>query len=96
MVRPTTEAEKKVREYLAKIGRRGGLMSRRELTRRQAKQMVAIREAQRAARKEGKILSSRDRKRLMMRAGDAKPTPRRLPGIRKRSFPSYGPFYQLS
>ena len=63
MVRPTTEAEKKVREYLAKIGRRGGLMSRRELTRRQAKQMVAIREAQRAARKEGKILSSRDRKR---------------------------------
>jgi Spy/CpxP family protein refolding chaperone len=48
---PTTEAEKKVREYLAEIGRRGGLMSRRELTRRQAKQMVAIREAQRAARK---------------------------------------------
>ena len=91
MVRPTTPAEKKVREYLAEIGRRGGLMSRRKLTRRQAKQMVAIREAQRAARKEGKSVSARDRKRLMMRAGDDRPTPRRLPGIRKRSFPSYGP-----
>jgi hypothetical protein len=39
-----TEAEKRVREYLAKIGRRGGLASRRELTRSHAKQMVAIRE----------------------------------------------------
>ena len=37
-----TEAEKGVREYLAKIGPRGGLASRRELTRSHAKQMVAI------------------------------------------------------
>jgi hypothetical protein len=32
-----TEAEKKVREYLAAIGRRGGLASRRELSRSHAK-----------------------------------------------------------
>jgi hypothetical protein len=43
-----TEAEKKVRAYLAAIGRRGG---RRELTRQHAKKMVAIREAKRAALK---------------------------------------------
>jgi hypothetical protein len=46
-----TEAEKRVREYLAKIGPRGGLASRRELTRSHAKQMVAIWEAKRAALK---------------------------------------------
>jgi hypothetical protein len=46
-----TETEKRVREYLAKIGRRGGLASRRDLTRSHAKQMVAIREAKRAALK---------------------------------------------
>jgi len=45
------EAEKNVREYLAKIGKRGGLASRRELTRSHAKQMAAIREAKRAALK---------------------------------------------
>jgi hypothetical protein len=45
------EAQKDVREYLAAIGRRGGLASRRELTRSHAKQMVAIREAKRAALK---------------------------------------------
>jgi general stress protein YciG len=44
-----TEGEKKVREYLAEIGRRGGLASRRELTRSHAKQIVTIREAKRAA-----------------------------------------------
>ena len=38
-------------QYLAKIGRRGGLASRRELTRAHAKKMVAIREAKRAALK---------------------------------------------
>jgi hypothetical protein len=48
------ETEKKVREYLAEIGRRGGLTSRRELTRSHAKKMVAIREAKRAALKAGK------------------------------------------
>jgi hypothetical protein len=46
-----TETEKRVREYLAKIGRRGGFASRRELTRSHAKQMVEIREAKRAALK---------------------------------------------
>jgi hypothetical protein len=43
------EAQKNVRDYLAAIGKRGGLASRRELTRSHAKQMVAIREAKRAA-----------------------------------------------
>jgi hypothetical protein len=38
-------------QYLAEIGKRGGLASRRELTRAHAKQMVAIREAKRAALK---------------------------------------------
>ncbi len=49
-----TEAQKKVREYLAEIGKRGGLASRRDLTRSHARQMVAIREAKRAAQKAGK------------------------------------------
>jgi len=44
----------KVREYFADIGRLGGSSSRRQLTRRQAGLMVAIREAKRVARKEGK------------------------------------------
>ena len=57
-----TEAEKKVRAYLAEIGRRGGITSRRELTKSHAKQMVAIREAKRAARKAGKAWPPRDRK----------------------------------
>jgi hypothetical protein len=45
---------RKVREYFAEIGRRGGSSSRRQLTRQQASLMVAIREANRAAKKEGK------------------------------------------
>jgi hypothetical protein len=57
-----TEAEKRLREYLAKIGRRGGLASRRELTRSHAKQMVAIREVKRAALKAGKPWPPRDRR----------------------------------
>jgi hypothetical protein len=51
--RKMKEAQKNVRDYLAAIGRRGGLASRRELTRSHAKQMVAIREAKRAALKAG-------------------------------------------
>ena len=43
------EAEKKVRAYLAEIGRRGGITSRRELTKSHARQMVAIGAAKRAA-----------------------------------------------
>jgi hypothetical protein len=62
-----TETEKRVRDYLAKIGRRGGLASRRELTRAHAKQMVAIREAKRAAVKTGKPWPPRDRKLLKLR-----------------------------
>jgi len=61
-----TETEKKVRAYLAEIGRRGGITSRRELTRSQAKQMVAIREAKRAAIKTGKLWPPRDRKLLKL------------------------------
>ena len=61
------EAQKKVREYLAAIGKRGGMASRRELTRSHAKQMVAIREAKRAALKTGKPWPPRDRKLLKLR-----------------------------
>ena len=57
-----TEAEKKVRAYLAEIGRRGGITSRRELTKSHARQMVAIREVKRAAMKAGKPWPPRDRK----------------------------------
>jgi len=61
-----TEAEKRVREYLANIGRRGALASRRERTRSHAKQMVAIREAKRAALKAGKSWPPRDRRSLKL------------------------------
>jgi len=45
---------------LTKIGRRGGLASRRELTRSHAKKMVAIREAKRAAIKAGRPWPTRN------------------------------------
>jgi len=61
------EAQKNVREYLADIGKRGGLASRRELTRSHAKQMVGIREAKRTALKAGKPWPPRDRKILKLR-----------------------------
>jgi hypothetical protein len=61
-----TKAEKRLREYLAKIGRRGGRTSRRELTRSHARQMVAIREAKRAALKAGKPWPPRDRRMLKL------------------------------
>jgi len=57
-----TKAEKKVRAYLAEIGRRGGITSRRELTKSHARQMVAIRKAKRAALKAGKSWPPRERK----------------------------------
>jgi hypothetical protein len=60
------EAQKNVGEYLAAIGKRGGLASRRELTRAHAKQMVAIREAKRAAVKAGKPWPPRDRSRVKL------------------------------
>jgi hypothetical protein len=56
------EAQKKVHEYLAEIGKRGGLASRRELTKSHARRMVAIREAKRAALKAGKSWPPRDRR----------------------------------
>jgi hypothetical protein len=49
-------------QYLAEIGKRGGLASRRELTKSHARKMVAIREAKRAALKAGKTWPPRDRK----------------------------------
>jgi hypothetical protein len=61
-----TKAQTKVREYLAEIGRRGGEVSRRDLTRRHAKRMVKIREAKRAAVKAGKPWPPRDRKTLKL------------------------------
>ena len=60
------EAQKNVREYLAAIGKRGGLPSRRELTKSHARQMIAIREAKRAALKTGKPWPPRDRKSLKL------------------------------
>ena len=60
------KAEKNVRAYLAAIGSCGGLASRRELTRSHAKQMVAIREAKRAALKTGKAWPPRNRKSLKL------------------------------
>jgi hypothetical protein len=61
-----TKTQKQVREYLATIGRRGGVASRRELIHSHAKQMVAIREAKRAALKAGKPWPPRNRKLLKL------------------------------
>jgi hypothetical protein len=61
-----TEAEKKVRAYLAEIGRRSGSISRRELTKSHARQMVAIREVERAAIRVGQPWPPRDRKSLKL------------------------------
>ena len=62
-----TEAQKHIREYFAKIGRRGGLTSRRELTKSHARQMVAVRELKRAAIKAGKPWPPRNSKLLKLR-----------------------------
>ena len=43
--------ESKVREYLAEIGRRGGLKSRRVLAPETAREMVRVREARRVYRR---------------------------------------------
>jgi hypothetical protein len=61
-----TKDQRKVREYLAEIGKRGGLVSRRELTKPHARQMVAICEMKRAAIKAGKPWPPRDRKQLKL------------------------------
>jgi hypothetical protein len=56
----------KVREYFAEIGKRGGQAGRLELTRQQARLLVAIREAKRVAKKEGKPPPKIDRKQLAL------------------------------
>lgn len=64
-----TPAQKRIREYLAEIGKRGGLASRRHLTKLHARQMVAIREMKRAAVKDGKPwppTNLRDRRQLKL------------------------------
>jgi hypothetical protein len=60
------ESQKNVRAYLAAIGKRGGRVSRRELTKSHARQMVAIREMKRTAQKEGKPWPPRNRKLLKL------------------------------
>ncbi len=60
------KAQKNVSDYLVEIGRRGGLTSRRELTKSHARQMVAIREMIRAAIKAGKPWPPRNRKLLTL------------------------------
>jgi len=64
--RRVTEAQKNVREYLAEIGKRGGLASRRELTKSHTRQMVAIREMKRAALREGKPWPPRNRRQVKL------------------------------
>jgi hypothetical protein len=54
MARERFNLPAKVRQYFAEIGGRGGTLGRRGLTRQQARLMVVIREAKRAAEKEGK------------------------------------------
>jgi hypothetical protein len=61
------KAPKNVRDYLAEIGRRGGVASRRELTKSHARQMAAIRELKRAAIKAGRPWPPRNRKSLKLR-----------------------------
>jgi hypothetical protein len=64
---------RKVREYFSAIGKRGGQAGRRELTRQQAKLLVAIREAKRATQKKGKPPPTIDRKTLaLLRKPEAK------------------------
>jgi hypothetical protein len=79
-------AIEQVREYLARIGRSGGIASRRELTKTQAKQMVAIREAKRAALKAGVPLAEINSWKFTV--GPAQPRALRpAPQITKWDFP---------
>jgi len=57
-----TETQKQMGEYLARIGARGGRVSRRELTKSHARRMVEIRELKRAAIKAGKPWPPRDKR----------------------------------
>jgi hypothetical protein len=66
LVREWPKLRRKIQEYLAAIGKRGGLVSRRKLTKSYARQMVAIRELKRAAIKAGKPWPPRNRKLLKL------------------------------
>jgi hypothetical protein len=57
-----TAVQENIRDYLAAIGKRGGLGSHRELTKSHARQMVAIREMKRAALRAGRPWPPRNRK----------------------------------
>ena len=81
MKRPPIEVEKKVSEYLALIGHRGGVASRRELLPEDAKQMVAIREAKRELIRKGKIVEALKRQPLTR---PKKKPPRRLPAVYRK------------
>ena len=48
------------RKYLAEIGKRGGQVSRRKLTKAQARAMVKAREAKRKAKSPNKQLSNNE------------------------------------
>ena len=74
----------RVREFFVEAGRRGGMSSRRELTRQQAKQMVDIREAKRAAKRRGQ---TNEQKFKIDPAGPR--VGKKPPQIKKRSFPTF-------
>ena len=84
---PKLPIDKKARAYLAEIGRHGGLSSRRELSRVEARQMVAIREAKRAAVRAGKVELTRERWPLKLRPSKAPGRP--LPQIQSRLIGPY-------
>jgi hypothetical protein len=87
MSKQSKQVDKGVREYLSLIGGRGGQTSRRELTKPQARQMVAIREAKRVAARHGRLSSTFDRWPLTVAA--QKVTRPRPPAIAKRRFRIY-------
>ena len=60
------DAQKNVRDYLAEIGRRGGLTSWCELTKSHARKIFAIRELKRAAIKADRPWLPRNRKSLKL------------------------------
>jgi hypothetical protein len=78
---------KNVREYLKFIGGRGGQTSRRELTKAQARQMVAIREAKRALAREGRPVSALER--WPLKVAPREPDQRRGPAIQPDGFRIY-------
>jgi hypothetical protein len=87
MAKYPSPLRKEVRAFLNEVGRIGGQTSRRELEPWQAKEMVAIREAKKAAIKAGKVAWARKRIPLSKR----KPKrPRQRPAVIERR--GYGEF----